>query len=105
MILATRHTSQLPGNDCRYIMDIDLAGFGAPWDEFIRHGAELRAECAGQPETQYLAGQAAFLQRLYLRPRFFATEYFRERYEATARDNLRRILADLAQRGYAIPAR
>jgi predicted metal-dependent HD superfamily phosphohydrolase len=101
MILATRHTSRPPGNDCRYIMDIDLAGFGAPWDEFIRQGAELRAEFASQSDAQYCSAQAIFLRRLAVRPRFFATEYFRQRYEATARENLRRVLADLAARGYS----
>lgn len=101
LILATRHTSRPPGNDCRYIMDINLAGFGAPWDEFIRQGAELRAEFGSQSDAQYCSAQAVFLRRLAGRPRFFATDYFRQRYEATARENLRRVLADLAARGYS----
>jgi predicted metal-dependent HD superfamily phosphohydrolase len=105
MILATRHTSLPPGNDRRFVMDIDLAGFGAPWEEFVRRGADLRAEYAGQTDAQYFAGQALFLQRLARRRHFFGTAYFRDRYEATARENLRRLLADLGRRGYTAATR
>ena len=42
--------------------------------------------------------QAGFSE--YRRRTVFSTEYFRDRYEATAQDNLRRILADLAAKGH-----
>jgi predicted metal-dependent HD superfamily phosphohydrolase len=41
-----------------------------------------------------------FLSRLQKRRHFFATEYFRTRFEATARENLRRILSELRAKGY-----
>ena len=99
-ILATRHTGTVRGNDRRFIVDIDLSGFGAPWEEFMRNGALLREESSDQPDAKYHAGQVAFLSRLQKRRHFFATEYFRDRYEATARENLRRLLADLRAEGY-----
>jgi len=101
LIMATRHAWIVQGNDRSFIVDIDLSGFGAPWDEFIESGARLREESSAISDAQYLAGQVRFLDRLRQRRHFFATDYFRDRYEATARENLRRLLADLANQGYA----
>jgi len=96
LILATRHQRPARSNDRRFIEDIDLAGFGASWEEFIRHGALLREEFAAQSDAQYRAGQLAFLRRLGQRRWFFSTDYYRERYEAQAKRNLDRLLALLA---------
>ena len=103
-ILATRHTGTARGNDRRFIVDIDLSGFGAPWEEFMRNGGLLREESSGKSDAQYHTGQVAFLSRLQQRPHFFSTDYFRDRYEATARENLRRVLADLRAKGYGTTA-
>ena len=101
LIMATRHARSVHGNDRRFIVDIDLSGFGAPWDEFMRNGACLREESAALTDAQYHAGQVAFLQRLQRRARLFATDYFHDRYEAVARENLRRVLERLMRQGYA----
>ncbi len=95
LILATRHQRQARSNDRRFIEDIDLAGFGASWEEFMRHGALLREEFSAQSDEQYHAGQVAFLRRLRQRRWFFSTDYYRERYEAQAKENLDRLLATL----------
>jgi predicted metal-dependent HD superfamily phosphohydrolase len=95
LILATRHQRPARSNDRRFIEDIDLAGFGASWEEFMRHGALLREEFAAQSDAQYHAGQVAFLRRLKQRRWFFSTDFYRERYERRAQDNLDRLLAML----------
>jgi len=105
LIMATRHRGGERNHDRRYIVDIDLAGFGASWDEFMRNGALLREESPRKTDAQYHSGQVSFLQRLQRRRHFFATEYFRDRYETKARANLRRLLDDLASRGYAASTR
>jgi predicted metal-dependent HD superfamily phosphohydrolase len=104
LILTTRHAMPARGNDCRFIADIDLAGFAAPWDEFMRGGNLLRAEFAALPDAQYYSGQVNFLRHLRHRPRFFATDYFHDQYEAQAQQNIRRLLDELTQRGYPVPA-
>lgn len=101
LIMATRHAYTVHGNDRSFMVDIDLAGFGAPWDVFMASGARLREESAAISDAQYHAGQVFFLSRLRQRAHFFATEYFRDRYETVARENLHRLLDELARRGYA----
>jgi len=101
LIMATRHAHMVHGNDRSFMVDIDLSGFGAPWDEFIANGARLREESSAISDAQYHAGQIFFLSRLQRRPRFFATAYFRDRYETVARENLRRLLDELRRQGYA----
>jgi predicted metal-dependent HD superfamily phosphohydrolase len=104
LILTTRHAMPARGSDRRFIDDIDLAGFAAPWDDFMRSGDLLRAEFAAHADAQYYSSQVQFLERLRQRPRFFVTDYFHDKYEAHAQRNIRRLLDDLARRGYAAPA-
>lgn len=104
LILATRHHSVPRNRDRRYVEDIDLVGFGAPWEKFMHNGDLLRAEFASQSDAEYYAGQVVFLARLAQRPAFFATDYFRERYEARAQENLSRLLDLRAAEGYSPPA-
>ena len=101
LIMATRHAGRERDNDRRFIVDIDLAGFGAPWDEFMRNGALLREESPARTDAQYHAGQIFFLKRLQRRRRFYSTDYFCDRYEAAARANLCRLLNELTMKGYA----
>jgi predicted metal-dependent HD superfamily phosphohydrolase len=104
-ILATRHMETVRGNDRRFLVDIDLSGFGASWEEFMRNGALLREESSAQSDASYHAGQVIFLRALQRRRHFFRTEYFRERYEAIARANLERLLAELRAMGYGTASR
>lgn len=103
LILTTRHSASPRGCDRRFIDDIDLAGFGAPWDEFMRQGALLRKEFSMQTDAEYHRGQLFFLRMLARRPAFFASDYFRDRYETAARDNLRRLLGLLGDAGAPAP--
>jgi predicted metal-dependent HD superfamily phosphohydrolase len=102
LILTTRRARTPRSNDCKFIDDIDLAGFGSPWEEFMRNGARLRREFSTQSDSDYYRGLSAFLSALRRRPQFFRTEYFIERYEKQARKNLDRLLAEIAKNGYAV---
>lgn len=101
LILATERRQAPRTEDARFVDDIDLAGFGVGWAAFAASSARLRREFADLDDGAYYRGQWKFLSRLRRRPTFFRTAWFRERYEAQARANLDRLLADLARRGYA----
>jgi predicted metal-dependent HD superfamily phosphohydrolase len=64
LILTTRRNRTPRDNDCRFIDDIDLAGFGSPWEEFMRNGDLLRREFATQSDADYYRGLATFLTSL-----------------------------------------
>lgn len=100
LIMATTHR-ELPRQwDEQFIVDIDLSSFGLPWEAFMRDGLRIRAEFAKVADDDYYPGHLRFLQGLCNRPSFFFTDCFRQRYEHTARENIRRLIADLSMRGY-----
>jgi len=101
LVLTTRRNRTPRTNDCKFIDDIDLAGFGSPWDEFMYNGGLLRREFATQSDADYYRGLTAFLTSLRRRPRFFRTDWFATRYETQAHANLTRLLGDIARAGYA----
>lgn len=99
-ILATRHAAFVQYDDRAYVVDIDLAGLGAPWEDFMRKGDLLRRELAGQSDDAYYRAQVGFMNGLIRRPAIYATGYFRTRFEAAARDNVERLLELRAAQGY-----
>jgi len=96
LVLTTKRDRTPRSSDCKFIDDIDLAGFGAPWEEFMANGVLLRHEFARQTDAEYNRGLVAFLTSLRRRARFFRTDYFAQRLEAQARHNLDRLLAQIA---------
>jgi predicted metal-dependent HD superfamily phosphohydrolase len=98
LILTTRRIRTPRSNDCRFIDDIDLAGFGAHWDDFMRNGELLRREFATQSDTDYYRGLKAFIGSLHRRPRLFRTDWFATRYEAQAQRNIGRLLEEIGAR-------
>jgi len=55
----------------------------------------IEAEFPG-PREEYVRREVAFLEALLRRPRIFMSDFFHDRCEAKARDNIRRFLQLLA---------
>ncbi len=100
LIMITEHCDPPSAGDERYIVDIDLSSFGLPWDEFSHDSANVRAEFPHLDDDEYNRRQLKFFRHLLSRPHFYASEFFRERYEKVARANLARRMAELAAMGY-----
>lgn len=94
-ILATRHGGGPPTGDARLLVDADLAILGAARERFEEYERQIREEYAFVPEARYRQGRARILREFADRPYIYATETFRDRYEAAARRNLARSLAKL----------
>ena len=92
LIMITAHRKTPVILDECYIVDIDLSGFGIDWPGFMRDNRNVRAEQPDRPESEYYAKEEAFLRSLLDRPTVFRTEFFRERHERRARENIERYL-------------
>lgn len=103
MILASRHTEPAVRIDARYMVDIDLAGFGSPWLEFRRTTELVRAEFPQKSDEEFARGLVPFLRSLVARKSLYGTDYFRERCEVTARHNVGQLIAEWRDAGYLGP--
>ena len=100
LIMATTHRGLPRQSDEQFIVDIDLSSFGLPWETFMQDGWRIRAEFANVTDDAYYPDHLRFLRGLWDRPSFFFTDCFRQRHEDAARENIRRLIADLSMRGY-----
>jgi len=99
LIMVTTHLDPPTTLDEAFIVDIDLSSFGRPWEEFLDDSRAVRAELAHVPDAEFYPKQRKFLGSLAARPEFCFTEFFRERHEARARENIARLCAVLEAEG------
>jgi predicted metal-dependent HD superfamily phosphohydrolase len=78
------------------VIDIDLAILATPPEEFARFEAGIKREFEWVENEIYRATRAAVLRRFLDRPVIYATPALRDRFEAPARANLRRLIDSLA---------
>ena len=95
LIMITMHNDAPADTDEQYIVDIDLSSFGLPWDEFVHDSENVHKEYSHLSTEEYVRRNRRFLQSLLDRPEIFFTEFFRERYEQIARDNISKQLLRL----------
>jgi predicted metal-dependent HD superfamily phosphohydrolase len=77
------------------VCDVDLSILGRPAREFEEYERRIREEYRQIPDLVYRAGRARVLAKLLAQDPLFRTDYFRRRYEDSARHNLRRSLGSL----------
>ncbi len=88
LILITQHNHPPSKEDEKFVVDVDLSGFGLPWDEFLVDSDAVRSEYAHQSDRDYAQCQIPFLRSLLSRDSIYSTEFFRQRYEQAARANI-----------------
>lgn len=98
LVMVTTHTRLPDDLDHQFICDIDLASFGCPWECFLRDSDAVKAEFLG-PDEDYYRGKVSFLEAMLQRPKIFFTDFFNVRYEEQARENIRRLLEAIEQKG------
>jgi predicted metal-dependent HD superfamily phosphohydrolase len=99
LVRATDHTAPPLGSDpsASLVCDVDLSILGRDPEEFAEYETRIREEYRHVPAPVYRAGRAGILAALLRRDPLFLTAYFRDRYEAPARRNLRRAIEQLGQ--------
>lgn len=89
LILATQHHGVSSNNDCNYFTDADLSILGSPPTVYQRYVAAIRKEYVFFPDIVYNKGRQKVLHHFLQMERIFKTDFFAERYEAQARENMK----------------
>jgi len=95
--LTARHGRLKPHDvdpDAAHFLDCDMAILGADSDAFDAYDAAIELEYADSvPAFLFRRGRRKFLEHLLAAPRIFLSDFFHQRLDAPARENLRRALA------------
>lgn len=95
LILSSSHKEYPIGCDAALVSDIDLAILGRTPVEFWYYERKIREEYDFVPEAAFREGRVKILRRFLDWPRVYSTEFFRNKYEAQARVNLKASIACL----------
>lgn len=87
-ILATKHDSIAKDADSQLLVDIDLSILGVDEAAYAAFERNVREEYKMVPGILFRSKRAEILQSFLNRPHIYNTDYFRERLEARARENL-----------------
>lgn len=95
MILATKHGKTPQDKDTKHLVDIDLSILGKPVEEFDEYERDIRFEYAWVPEDQFRGARKEILQGFLDRDSIYSTNFFKQRYESQAINNLERSISNL----------
>ena len=96
-ILATQHHEMAPDSDTNYFTDADLAILGSLKSAYDYYVEDIRREYSNIPDELFRKGRVNVLKYYLDMPFIFKTEFFREKYEAQARDNIQREIGYLTK--------
>jgi len=94
-ILATKAHQKNEDHDTNLFIDADLSILGAGEKSYDLYTQQIRKEYRLYPDFIYNPGRKKVLLHFLEYQSIFKTDYFREKYEAQAKENLRRELASL----------
>ena len=102
--LTARHGQHMPEDfgsvaepdDVRHFLDCDMAILGAEPARFDAYDRDISEEYRGHvPAWLFRRNRRRFLRALLGSPRIYLSDLFHQRYDARARENLRRAIARL----------
>lgn len=100
LIMVTMHSDPPEAMDEKFVVDIDLSSFGLPWDEFLADSGKVEAEFSHLSSREFAQRNYRFLKSLAERSYIFSTQFYRDLFEQTARDNIvrrMRLLQDIIE--------
>jgi predicted metal-dependent HD superfamily phosphohydrolase len=94
-ILATQAHLEAADPDTNYFTDADLSILGAEWESYALYYKNVRKEYSVYPGPVYNAGRKKVLGHFLSMDRIFKTDYFYDKFETRARENLVKELHEL----------
>lgn len=96
LIMLTKSHRPEAGPDDAWIIDIDLAIFAQPLERVLEYERQIRQEYAWVPEQTYRQKRAEILKGFRDRECIYQTEWARHCLEKSARENLNRLITNIA---------
>ncbi len=94
-ILATKNHLADSASDTNYFTDADLSVLGQGWQAYSMYCQHVRKEYSIYPDMIYMPGRKKVLKHFLAMERIYKTDYFYNKYEAQARQNIALELAQL----------
>ena len=88
LILATKAHTTGGDTDTDYFTDADLSILGQTQDIYFQYAKQVRKEFSIYPDLLYNPGRKKVLKHFLNMDRIFKTQYFFEKFEKQARENL-----------------
>lgn len=70
------------------MLDIDLSGFGKPWNICKRHSENIYMEYPNTSTLEFYQGRIKFLETINARESLYYTDYFKEKYHKQSKENI-----------------
>jgi predicted metal-dependent HD superfamily phosphohydrolase len=93
LISHTEHTSPTEDPTAQILVDLDLGILGSSPDDFDRYERQIRKEYAWVPEEIFKTKRSLILRKFLDRLAIYSTKQFQDKYEAQARENLKRSIS------------
>jgi len=87
-IIATKSHNPSEDNDTNYFTDADLSILGADNEQYFNYSSLIRKEYKFYPDIVYNPGRQKVLRHFLSMERIYKTNYFRDKYEKQAKENI-----------------
>lgn len=91
-IVATKAHHYNANMDINFLLDADLSILGAQWPEYEKYYHRIRQEYKYYPDFLYNPGRIKVLEHFVNMDQIYKTDYFKNRMEVRAKENLKREL-------------
>jgi len=95
--IVTTKSHEFSDAETNYFTDADLSILGKSWEIYLEYFQHIRKEYKIYPDFIYNPGRKKALQHFLKMNRIFKTDYFFEKYEKQARENLKKELEILTK--------
>lgn len=95
LILATKKHDGSLDQDAAVMVDVDLSILGQEPKRFDEYENQIGREYNWVSQSELVVGRTAILKTFLDRPSIYSTDFFRNRYEQQARENLNRSILKL----------